>query len=204
MELRQIPSFDPNPSLKAALCFLREADVVNFALIGRVATWVYLPSDRQQFTKDVDLAVLTTDISKIENVLTQRGLKVYRLPIGGVAVREPELVLDFIDRHQDGFDRLFKEAIDEARRDVTIFGEIIPVVNLNYLIAMKLVSGEPKDDLDVKSLLLVKDLNYAELRELVKHQLGKATANRLDVFAREVGLLPPKGVYLGSGPSLSS
>ncbi len=201
LELSQLPAFDPNPSLKAALRFLAETGVTDFALIGRVATWVYLPADRQQFTKDVDIAVITTDIGKIETALKLRGLKIYQLPIGGVAVREPDMTVGFIDRRQGGFDVLFKEAIAQARRDVKIFGEIIPVVSLNYLITMKLVSGEPKDDLDAKSLLLVKDINYNALRETVQQHLGNATANRLDVFAREVGLLPPKGAYRESGPS---
>ena len=52
MVIHQIPSFNPNPSLKAALHFLREIGFQNYALIGRVATWVFLPTDLQQFTKD--------------------------------------------------------------------------------------------------------------------------------------------------------
>jgi len=195
MVIQQLPSFDPNPSLKTALRFLKKAGIKDFALIGRVATWVFLPIDRHQFTKDVDLAVLTADIDKIEKALKNNGLDVYQLPIGGVAVRETEFVADFIDRRLDDLDRLFREAIAYARRDVKILGEIVPVVSLNHLITMKLVSGEPKDDLDVKSLLMVKDINYDDLRPLVKRHLGAATANRLDVFAREVGLLRLRGSY---------
>ncbi len=202
MVIQQFPSFDPNPSLKAALRLLKKAGIQDFALIGRVATWVFLPVDRHQFTKDVDLAVLTADIDKIEKALKRKGFKVYQLSIGGVAVREAELVMDFIDRRLDGLDRLFGESIAYARRDVEIFGEIVPVVSLNYLITMKLVTGEPKDDLDAKSLLMVKDINYDDLRQLVKRHLGAATANRLDVFAREAGLLLPRGSYKTSGPSL--
>ena len=201
MVIHQIPTFDPNPSLKAALNFLRETGIQNFALIGRVATWVFLPTDRQQFTKDVDLAILTSDTAKIEEALKHKGLKTYPLPIGGVAVRESDLIVDFIDRRLDGLDFLFRKAIEYARRDVEIFGEIVPVVSLPYLIAMKLVSGETKDDQDAKSLLMVEELKYDDLRPLVKLHLGTGTANRLDVFAREVGLLPPKGSYKKSGPS---
>ena len=62
--IEQIPSFDPNPSLKAALDFLKETGIQNFALIARIATWVFLPTDRQQFTKDVDLIVLKKDSAK--------------------------------------------------------------------------------------------------------------------------------------------
>ncbi len=202
MVLQQIPSFDPNPSLKTALGILQNAGVKDFALIGRVATWLYLPADRHQFTKDVDLAVLTTDSGKIESALKRKGFKVYQLPIGGVAVRESDFAVDFIDRRLDNFDPLFREAILNAERNVEVLGEIIPVVRLNYLIALKLVSGEPKDDLDAKLLLKVKGINYDDLRQLISKYLGRGTANRLDVFAQEVGLLPPKGSYSESGPSL--
>ena len=89
--IEQIPSFDPNPSLKAALDFLKETGIQNFALIARIATWVFLPTDRQQFTKDVDLVVLKKDSAKIEETLKQKGLKIHILPIGGVAVRESDL-----------------------------------------------------------------------------------------------------------------
>ena len=201
MVIQQIPSFDPNPSLKAAIDFLQEAKIDNYALIGRVATWVFLPADRQQFTKDVDLAILTRDSAKIEEVLKMKGFKTYPLSIGGVAVRESDIVVDFIDRRVDGLDLLFSEAIENARKDVEIFDRIVPVVNLPYLITMKLVSGENKDDQDAKSLLMVEGLKYEVLRQLVKRHLGTGTANRLDVFARDVGLLPARGSYKMSGPS---
>jgi hypothetical protein len=75
-------------------------------------------------------------------------------------------------------------------------------LEIELLDASKMVSGEPKDDLDAKSLMKVPDIDYENLRHLVKKYLGTGTANRLDVFAREVGLLPPKGSYKESGPSL--
>ncbi len=202
MVIQQIPSFDPNPSLKSALDFFQEIGVQNYALIGRVATWVFLPTDRQQFTKNINLAILTKDSSKIEEAFRQKGIKTYPLPIGGVAVRENDLVVDFIDRRLDGLDLLFREAIKNARQDVEILGKIVPVVNLNYLITMKLVSGETKDDQDAKSLLMVEGLKYDDLRSMVKRHLGTGTANRLDVFARDVGLLPTRGTYKMSAPSL--
>ena len=182
MVIEQIPSFDPNPSLKAALDFLKETGIQNFALIARIATWVFLPTDRQQFTKDVDLVVLKKDSAKIEETLKQKGLKIHILPIGGVAVRESDLIVDFIDRRLDGLDLLFREAIENARKDVEIFGEIVPVVSLPYLITMKLVSGETKDDQDAKSLLMIEGIKYDDLRSLVKRHLGAGTANRLDVL----------------------
>ena len=81
MVAKSVPSFDPNPSLNAAVGFLHEIGVTAFALIGRVATWLYLPEDVHQFTKGVDVAVLTADISKIEQGLKAKGYTVYQLPM---------------------------------------------------------------------------------------------------------------------------
>ncbi len=195
MVVKAIPSFDPNPSLKAAVQLLNDLGITEFALIGRVATWLYLPEDAHQFTKDVDIAILTTKIASIEAALKTRGYQVYQLSIGGVAVREPDFFVDFIDRRVDGLDRLFSKAIQEARQDVVFFNEAIPVVGLHHLITMKMVSGEPKDDFDAKALLRVAGVQYSKLRKLVGHFLGMGSANRLDVFAREVGLLSPKAAY---------
>ena len=81
-------------------------------------------------------------------------------------MRELDLIVDFIDRRLDGLDLLFREAIENARKDVEIFGEIVPVVSLPYLITMKLVSGETKDDQDAKSLLMIEGIKYDDLRSL--------------------------------------
>ena len=61
---------------------------------------------------------------------------------------------------------------------------------------MKIVSGEPKDDKDLKTLLALKEVNYEKARSIVEKYLGSIIAERLDVFAREVGLLPKRGPYI--------
>ena len=68
---------------------------------------------------------------------------------------------------------------------------------VEYLVVMKMVSGEPKDDRDVKRLLEYATLNYTETRSVVSRHLGPVTADRLDVFAREAGRpeLPPRRKY---------
>lgn len=195
MVAKPVPSFDPNPSLSAVVGFLQEIGVTDFALIGRVATWLYLPEEVHQFTKDVDVAVLSADIAKIEQGLKAKGYTVYQLPIGGVAVRQPAFYVDFIDRRTDGLDQLFSEAIAKAQPGVVVNDVTMPLVRLDHLITMKLVSGTPKDDLDVRALLKVDGIHYPDLRKLVWHHLGVGTANRLDAFAREAGLLPPRTNY---------
>ena len=50
-----------------------------------------------------------------------------------------------------------------------------------------LVSGEPKDDIDVRRILQREELDYATARKIVESHLGAASANRLDAMAREAG-----------------
>ncbi len=70
----------------------------------------------------------------------------------------------------------------------------MPVVSSEHLIAMKMVSGEPKDDQDVKYLLTVKTTDYDKVKAVVEKYLGGYVADRLDVFARGLGILPPRGI----------
>jgi len=48
---------------------------------------------------------------------------------------------------------------------------------------MKMVSGEPKDDNDLKKLLCLENVNYKKFRSIVEKYLGPITTERLDVFA---------------------
>ena len=44
----------------------------------------------------------------------------------------------------------------------------IPVVSLEYLVAMKAVSGEPKDDKDLQLLLNQEKLDYEKAKEIAR------------------------------------
>jgi hypothetical protein len=63
----------------------------------------------------------------------------------------------------------------------------VSLVSLEFLLAMKLVSGEPKDEIDARRLLEREELRYEDARTIVDRHLGAASANRLDVLAREAG-----------------
>ena len=162
-----------------------------------LAMWVYLDDESQhEFTKDVDFAVFLYESDKIEEQAATQGLNYNHLHIGGIGIREKSVNIDFIDRRLNGIDRLFREAIANASGEVYVDENKIPVVSLDYLIAMKMVSGEPKDDNDLKKLLCLKKVNYKKARSIVEKCLGPITAERLDVFAREVGVLPKRGAYV--------
>jgi hypothetical protein len=185
---RSLPHFDPRPAARVAASILRKVGAPH-AIIGRVAMWTYLPPEQQEFTKDVDFAVPAEFIAAVEAEVRRRKLAFRQLQIGGIGVREGDLRLDFIDRRVHHA-ALFREAIEAARRSerVVSVGRVkMPLVPVEYLVAMKMVSGEPKDDRDVKRLLEHVKMNYRDARKIVARHLGSVTADRLDVFAREAG-----------------
>jgi predicted nucleotidyltransferase len=194
---KEFQIFDPNPSIRFALEFFLKAGISRFALIGKLAMWIYLEDESQhEYTRDVDFAVFFREIIKIEDEASKQGLNYEQLHIGGIGIREKGLNIDFIDWRLHGVDQLFTEAIENASGEVYVDGDPIPVVSLEHLIAMKIVSGEPKDDKDLKTLLALKEVNYEKARSIVEKYLGSIIAERLDVFAREVGLLPKRGPYI--------
>lgn len=185
---KSLPHFDPRPAARVAASILRKVGAPH-AIIGRVAMWTYLSPEQHEFTKDVDFAVPAEFIAAVEAEVRRRKLACRQLRIGGIGVRDGDLRLDFIDRRVHHA-ALFREAIEAAQRSgrVVSVGRVkLPLVPVEYLVAMKMVSGEPKDDRDVKRLLEHVNMNYREAREVVARHLGAVTADRLDVFAREAG-----------------
>jgi hypothetical protein len=183
----EVEAFDPGPSVAAAVEAL-SATAAPCALIGGLALDAWgIP----RATRDVDLAVPVGKAEPAAERIRRAATEVRPLLIGGVAVREPErnLRIDLIDRRFH-FGGLFADAIAEAtasRRRARVAGVEVPLVSLEHLLAMKMVSGEPKDESDVRRILQSDRLDYPAARDLVERHLGPATANRLDALARETG-----------------
>jgi hypothetical protein len=197
-----LPSFDPKPSARFGLEVLTEVGQP-FALIGKVAIWAHLPPDLHEFTKDVDFAVPARAIEPIKAALARRGIVPRLLSIGGLAVREGELRVDFIDRHEGGLAALFEEAIaDAARRGplAEVGGGTVPVVGAGYLVALKVVTGEDRDEADaVKLLRRIPSIDLARTRELIQRHGGSSGANRLDALARRAGRPDARPEYRNGG-----
>ncbi len=192
-----ISPFDPFPSVHAASAVLSAAGT-RFALIGGLALEAW---GIQRATKDADFAVPVGSAEMAADQLAAKTAQIHPLRIGGVAVRDEtrNLRIDFIDRrvHLAG---LFRHAIEEASASgrVTIVRDLeVPLVSLEHLLAMKMASGEPKDDADVRRILRLEILDYGKARALVDEHLGFATANRLDTMARDAGRpeVPPRNLY---------
>jgi hypothetical protein len=189
IERRHFVTTDPIASLRAGVRLATKAGVP-FALIGRLAVWFYVPPEGQQLTKDADLAVPHGRLEPLVALAREKGYKVHALGIGGYGLSAPGVVVDYIDRHPELAD-LYADAVAAARARrlrAKVGNMAIPVVPIPYLIAMKLVSHEPKDERDVQELLpFVSANDYADVRKLVRRYLGYGSTTYLDFIARSIG-----------------
>ena len=186
----QFVTKDPIASLETGARLASQAGVP-FALVGRLAVWFYVPPEGQQLTKDADLAVPYGHLPAVIGLANAQNHRGRALSIGGYGISAPGRAVDFIDRYPD-LSELYADAVAAARRTRSLrlkVGRIaVPVVPVPYLITMKLVPHEPKDERDVQELLrLVKAADYPELRKLVRRYLGVASVMYLDSLARSIG-----------------
>jgi hypothetical protein len=183
----RLEPFDPGPSIVAAVDALRSLGV-EYALIGGIALDAWGLS---RATKDIDFAVPVGVAERLSAHFQSMGAEVNPLRIGGIGIRaeNPSIRIDLIDRRFH-FAKLFSDAITEAvqsGRVIQSAEQEVPLVSLEYLLAMKMVSGEPKDDIDARRILSMEALQYKKAKEIIAQHLGVATANRLETWAREVG-----------------
>jgi hypothetical protein len=183
----EVQAFDPRPSVEAAAAVLHDQST-EFALIGGLALDAWgIP----RATKDVDFAVPVGAAEKAAEALRGPETEIRPLRIGGVGVRDAVrgLRIDLIDRRFH-FAALFTAAIEDAVRSgrkARVGRRDVALASLEFLLAMKLVSGDPKDDADVRRILQRQELRYHDARALVQQHLGVASANRLDALARDAG-----------------
>ncbi len=191
----KLPIFDPEPSGKFAAQVLKETKV-NGILIGRIAVWVWVSDPgRQEYTKDLDIAVFQKDLPEIISYLTENGHKIWELSIGGINVtdRDRQIKVDFIHRNSDEWGNLsplFENAIEDALnwdQWVAIGDQSFLLVPAEHLIAMKIATMEQKDDLDAKRILEVVDVDVTRLRNITNLYLGALGKAKLENILREVG-----------------
>lgn len=182
---RELPRFDPNPSVRAGTEILRAAGV-SFALAGRVAVWTHVPPNGQAFTKDVDFAVPYGYADVIEKAAREAGFETIRLSIGGVGAKKGDLAIDFIDRHPHAA-QLFADAV-AAAEDADVGEYNAPVVPKLFLLVMKLLPRQDKDDFDAMEIIKTLSADeYREARGLAEKYPGPLYVEHMDVLARRIG-----------------
>ncbi|MBI2378652.1 MAG: hypothetical protein HYV07_31940, partial [Deltaproteobacteria bacterium] len=183
----EVRPFDPIPSVEVAVAAL-EGLTAPYALIGGIALDAWGMS---RATKDIGFAVPVGTAEAAASTIKVEGVQTRPLRIGGVGLRGSvlDLHIDLIDRRFQ-YGALVREAIEEAvgsRRRARIGRHEVPLVSLEFLLAMKMVSGEDKDDIDAQRILQREELDYRLATEIIEKHLGHASRNRLDKWARSVG-----------------
>jgi len=160
---------------------LLAANDIETAIIGSVAVAVH---GYPRATRDLDLGVAVLAFESLQRMAAELRTLGYEVeasepsrddPVGGiVAVSGADFdLVEIVNLRAPGgrYERLAREAIASAQT----FPEIgLPVIGLPHLVALKLVAGSRKDDLDVLELLRA---NAARIDEVVavcgKYRLGK-------------------------------
>lgn len=200
----KLPVFDPNPSGRFVHEVLRQVDVKGI-LIGRLAVWVWLSkAHKHSFTKDMDIAVTREGLHKIRKWLHDRQIKFIDLEIGGINVDRPGRInVDFITRRCGfgDFSPLYEDAIRYAvahGETIEVGGDQLVVVSPEHLIAMKIGTGEKKDEDDAETLLEDADICIDTTRNIVSKFLGPGSQSRLEVMLRKIGHPEAKAIYTKS------
>lgn len=199
-----LPVFDPNPSGRFVHSVLNETGAKGI-LIGRLAVWVWLSEERKHaFTKDMDIAVTGEYLHRIRKWLNDRQIRYLELEIGGINVDRPGQVnVDFITRccAFGDFSPLFKDAIHYAAEygeTVEVGDDKLSVVSPEHLVAMKIGTGEKKDEDDAEALLGDAEIHIDNTRLIILKFLGPGSLSRFEVMLRKIGHPDAKATYKDS------
>jgi hypothetical protein len=122
---------------------------------------------------------LTGDLDLVAD--SSLGYEGEPLTFGGVRTREEGVKLDVIVR-DDEWEELYADALTQA---VDVEEVPLPVITPEYLAAMKMVAGRPKDDADLRYLVTSDDFDFEEAEEILKAHLGKYAVQELRAVKTE-------------------
>lgn len=117
---------------------------IPWAVVGAVATRAYMP---ERTTQDLDVLVAEQDAAEVRRRLRAAGFEyVQELSIGGATWRSPErMLVDVIESSEEWV----AEALQQRRRD----SQGLPILNLPYLVLMKVQAGRTQDLADAARML---------------------------------------------------
>src|SRR5574337_99880 len=131
---------------------------IPWAVVGAVATRAYMP---ERATQDLDILVAAADHENVTVRLEHAGfLPVQQLAIGGMTWRLPEgMLVDVIESHAPW--------VADALRSLTRDPQGLPVLDLPYLVLMKVEAGRAQDLADTARMLgAASEARRQETREL--------------------------------------
>jgi len=139
---------------------------IPWAVVGAVATRAYMP---ERTTQDLDIVVQASDQEEVRVRLQRAGfLPVQALAIGGMTWRTPTgALVDVIESRA----AWVREALQSLRQD----RQGLPVLDLPYLVLMKLEAGRAQDLADAARMLgTASEDRCQETRELCSRYLPDA------------------------------
>jgi hypothetical protein len=151
--LRRRTAMLPWPDLRPIL------EGIPWVIVGGVATRAYMP---ERATKDLDILVRREDGDEVRERLEQAGYTfMTELAVPGFLVRSPEdMELDVILGDYPWLD----EALTHPRQDMAGY----PVLDLPYLVLMKMESSRLQDTADLSRMLgLASDEELERVRAVV-------------------------------------
>jgi hypothetical protein len=118
---------------------------------------------------------LTQDVDLIATKLPSFAADGDDLVFGGKSVDVNGIPIDVIVRADDYAD-LYEEAVQKAKPKP---GYAVKIITPEYLVAMKMVAGRPKDDLDLNYLLSSVKMDMPTLKSVVQRFLGRYAVSDL-------------------------
>ncbi|WP_337288763.1 hypothetical protein [Candidatus Methylomirabilis sp.] len=139
---------------------------IPWAVVGAVATRAYMP---ERATQDLDILVAAANHEEVRGRLQRAGfLPVQELAIGGMTWRSPEgAMVDVIESPA----AWVTDALRSLRRDL----QGLPVLDLPYLVLMKVQAGRTQDLADAARMLgAASEPSRQETRDIFRRWLPEA------------------------------
>ncbi len=139
---------------------LRQLIQVNYVIVGGVATRLYMP---ERMTDDLDILIHDDEAAKAyRSLIEQNARKIGDLSIGGTSWELPDrTILDIITSEQPW--------VKTALRQHRIGSDGQPVIDLPYLVLMKLEASRTTDLSDISRMLgQASDLELDEVRKTIE------------------------------------
>lgn len=133
---------------------------IRWAVVGAVATRAYMP---ERATQDLDILVAVTDRERVRACLERTGfLSVQELAIGGMTWRSLEgALVDVIESHAPW--------VPDALRSLRQDPQGLPILDLPYLVLMKVEAGRAQDLADAARMLgIASEPRHQETRDLFR------------------------------------
>lgn len=139
---------------------LRDLISTPYAIVGGVATRLYMP---ERMTDDLDILIHSSQVDRAYAQLAQQNMRrIGELSIGGTSWELPDrTILDIISS-----DRPW---VEKALQHPRISPDNQPVIDLPYLVLMKLEASRTNDLSDISRMLgLASDRELDEVRRAIE------------------------------------